>query len=200
MENAKLMQSAIEKKRKLPVYIKNTISTRIFQDLIIATIIMAYFCIVNFIFYKFDNNKFEEMIKYFSLIIIVFTIITFEISYRKKSIDLLVVGIELFLCGTFSLYIPYLFIHTTSAIRFSAMILPSFLILYYAIKSFIIYKIQQTQYINSLSDVKDITSEKKDGYLDEESDKSFKSKLKREKILKQKIMQEQRKRKEQKII
>ena len=126
MEKAKLMQLEIEEKRKLPISIKNVISTKIFQDLVVATIIMAYFCTVNFIFYKFESTKFEELLKYFALLIIIGTVISFEISYRKKSINILVIGIELLICGIFSLYIPYLFLHTNSAIRISAMILPSF--------------------------------------------------------------------------
>jgi len=195
MEKAKLMQLEIEEKRKLPISVKNVISTKIFQVLVIATIIMAYFCIVNFIYYKFDNVKFEELLKYFAIIISLCTVITFEISYRKNSIKLLIIGIELFFCGVFSLYIPYLFLHTNSAIRISAMILPSFLIIYYGIKSIVIFKTNQIEYRNSLSDVKEIVNNKKEGYLEEKSEKSFRAKLKREKILKQKIMQEQKIRK-----
>ena len=195
MEKAKLMQLEIEEKRKLPISVKNVISTKIFQVLVIATIIMAYFCIVNFIYYKFDNVKFEELLKYFAIIISLCTVITFEISYRKNSIKLLIIGIELFFCGVFSLYIPYLFLHTNSAIRISAMILPSFLIIYYGIKSIVIFKTNQIEYRNSLSDVKEIVNNKKEGYLEEKSEKSFRAKLKREKILKQQIMQEQKIRK-----
>ena len=95
MEKAKLMQLEIEEKRKLPISIKNVISTKIFQDLVVATIIMAYFCTVNFIFYKFESTKFEELLKYFALLIIIGTVISFEISYRKKSINILVIGIAI---------------------------------------------------------------------------------------------------------
>ncbi len=200
MEKAKLMQLEIEEKRKLPISVRNVISTKIFQDLVIATIIMAYFCLVNFIYYKFENAKFEEILKYFAIIIIIGTVITFEVSYRKSSINLLIIGMELFLCGVFSLYIPYLFLHTNSAIRTSAMILPSFLIIYYAIKSLLIFKKKQFEYRNSLSDVKEIVKTSKDSYLEEKSEKTFKAKLRREKLLRQKILQEQKAKKEGKII
>ena len=200
MEKAKLMQLEIEEKRKLPISVRNVISTKICQDLVIATIIMAYFCLVNFIYYKFENAKFEEILKYFAIIIIIGTVITFEVSYRKSSINLLIIGMELFLCGVFSLYIPYLFLHTNSAIRTSAMILPSFLIIYYAIKSLLIFKKKQFEYRNSLSDVKEIVKTSKDSYLEEKSEKTFKAKLRREKLLRQKILQEQKAKKEGKII
>ena len=110
MEKAKLMQLEIEEKRKLPKKIKDNISTNIFQDLLVAIIIMAYFCIINFSYYNLENNIFEENMKYFALGIIIITVITFEFSYRKNSLKLLIIGLELFSCGILSLYIPYIFL------------------------------------------------------------------------------------------
>lgn len=192
MEKAKLMQMEIEEKRKLPVSVKENIKNRIFQDLVVAAIIMLYFCIVNFIYYKLDSNKFEEYLKYFALALIFATVITFEIAYRKNSINSMIIGIELLGCGVLSLYIPYIFLHTDSALRISVMILPVTLIGYYSAKSFAIYKKRQYEYHKNLSDVKEIVSNKKESYLEEDSKKSFRDKLKREKILKQKILEEQR--------
>lgn len=96
LEKAKLMQLEIEEKRKLPKKIKDNISTNIFQDLLVAIIIMLYFCAVNFSYYKFESNVFEEIMKYFALGIVILTVIIFELSYRKNSIKLLIIGLELF--------------------------------------------------------------------------------------------------------
>ena len=85
-DNAKLMQLEIEEKRKLPKNLKDKISTKIFQDLVVAVIIMAYFCIINITYYKLESYKFEEYLKYFGLGIIIITVISFEIAYRKNSI------------------------------------------------------------------------------------------------------------------
>ena len=87
-DNSKLMQLEIEEKRKLPKNLKDKISTKIFQDLIVAVIIMAYFCTVNITYYKLENYKFEEYMKYFALAIILFTVISFEIAYRINSINI----------------------------------------------------------------------------------------------------------------
>ena len=193
MEKAKLMQLEIEEKRKLPKKIKDNISTNIFQDLLVAIIIMSYFCIINFLYYNVENNIFEEYMKYFALAIIIFTVITFEISYRKNSIKLLIIGLELLASAILSLYIPYIFLHSTSALRISIMILPSFLVIYYAIKSFIIFKSEQFQYRNNLSDIKEIVKDTENtNYLEEESTKSYRQKVKQEKELKEKIRKEKK--------
>lgn len=197
-DNSKLMQLEIEEKRKLPKNLKDKISTKIFQDLIVAVIIMAYFCIVNITYYKLENYKFEEYLKYFALGIILFTVISFEIAYRKNSINLGIIGIELFTCGVLTLYIPYIFLHTTSALRVSIMILPVFLVLYYGIKSIIIFKQNQFNYRNNLSDVKEIVKEtEKSSYLDEESTKTYRAKIKEEENIRKKLISEQKQRRNQ---
>lgn len=193
MEKSKLMQLEIEEKRKLPKKIKDNISTNIFEDLIVAIIIMLYFCIINFSYYNVESHIFEENMKYFALIIVILTVIAFEISYRKNSIKVLIIGLELFSCAILSLYIPYIFLHATSAVRISIMILPAFLIIYYAIKSFIIFKSKQLQYRNNLSDIKEIVKDTENvDYLEEESTKSYRHKVEQEKILKEKIRKEQK--------
>lgn len=193
MEKSKLMQLEIEEKRKLPKKIKDNISTNIFEDLIVAIIIMLYFCIINFSYYNVESHIFEENMKYFALIIIILTVIAFEISYRKNSIKVLIIGLELFSCAILSLYIPYIFLNATSAVRISIMILPAFLIIYYAIKSFIIFKSKQLQYRNNLSDIKEIVKDTENvDYLEEESTKSYRHKVEQEKILKEKIRKEQK--------
>lgn len=193
MEKAKLMQLEIEEKRKLPKKIKDSISTNIFQDLLVAIIIMLYFCAVNFSYYKFENKIFEDIMKYFALGIVLFTVIIFEFSYRKNSMQLLIIGLELFSCAILSLYIPYIFLHTTSAIRISIMILPAFLIIYYAIKSFIIFKRRQFEYRNNLSDIKEIVKDtEKLSYIEEESTKSYREKVEQENLFRQKVRKEQK--------
>ncbi len=193
MEKAKLMQLEIEEKRKLPKKIKDNISTNIFQDLIVAIIIMMYFCIINFSYYNVESHIFEENMKYFALAIIVLTVTAFEISYRKSSVKLLIIGLELFACAILSLYIPYIFLHSTSALRISIMILPVFLVIYYTIKSFIIFKSKQIQYRNNLSDIKEIVKDTENvDYIEEESTKSYRHKVEQEKIFKEKIRKEQK--------
>ena len=193
MEKAKLMLLEIEKKRKLPRNVKETISTDIFQNLVAAIIIMAYLSAINIIYYKFETHIFEEYMKYLALGLILITVVAFEISYRKNSLKFCFIGIELLACGVLSLYIPYIYLHTTKTLRTAIMILPACLLVYYAIKSLLIFKQKQFQYQNNLSDVKEIVKEtEKTSYLDEESTKTYRAKTKEEEKIRQELKKEQK--------
>lgn len=193
MEKAKLMLLEIEKKRKLPKHVKETISTDIFQNLVAAIIIIAYLAVINIIYYTFQTQVFEENMKYLALGLILITVITFEISYRKNSLKFCFIGIELLACGVLSLYIPYIYLHTTQTLRNSIMILPVVLLVYYGIKSFLIFKQKQFQYQNNLSDVKELVKEtEKSSYLEEESYKSYRNKTQEEEKIRQELAKEQK--------
>ena len=199
LEKAKLMQLEIEKKRKLPKKVKDSINANIFQILICAIIILSYLCAINITYYKTTNIKFEEYMKYYALGIILVTVFVFEFSYRKSSIKFMIIGIELLLCGIFSLYIPYIYLHTTDSLRNSIMILPGIFIFYYAIKAMFIFKQQEFKYQNSLSDVKEIVKDTENtSYIDEDSTKSFREKTIEAEEIRKAILRNQEIRKQKK--
>ena len=193
MDKAKLMQLEIDKKRELPDKIKDRISTDIFQNILAAIIIIGYLFAINVIYYNFENKMFEEYLKFFALGIIIFTIIVFEVSYRKKSLKFCFIGIELLICAVLSLYIPYIYLHTTKELRIGIMILPIGLVVYYAIKSILIFKQKKFSYQNNLSDVKEMMKyTDKTSYLDEESTKTYREKTKEEEKIRLEISKEQK--------
>ena len=199
MEKAKLMLLEIEKKRKLPKHVKETISTDIFQNLVAAIIVMAYLVTINIIYYTVQTKVFEEYMKYLALGLISITVITFELAYRKSSLKFCFIGIELLACGILSLYIPYIYLHTTQTLRNGIMILPACLLIYYTVKSFLIFKQKQFQYQNNLSDVKELVKEtEKASYLDEESYKSYRAKTQEEEKIRQELAKEQKIRRKKK--
>ena len=188
MEKAKLMQLEIEKKRKLPQDVKEHIKTKIFHTLLAAVIILAYLVAINLMYYKFEHAIFEQYMKYFALGIILVTVIEIEIAYRKDSKMLALIGVELFLCAVLSLYIPYIYLHTTAYLRNTVMILPAVLLIYYAFKSFIIYKQNQFKHRNNLSDVKEILKDtERTSYLDEKSKKTYRAKMAEEEEIRKAI-------------
>lgn len=186
------MQLEIEQQRKLPKEVKDNINTIIFQNLLAATIIMAYFCLINVSYYNFENNIFEEYMKYFALGMILITVLDIEIAYRKNSIRLWIIGIEFLIIGVVSLYIPYIYLHTNNILRIIIMILPAILVIYYLFKSLIIYKQKKFHYQNNLSDVKELMKyDEKKSYLDEESTKTYRAKTEEEEVIKTVILKEQ---------
>lgn len=192
MEKAKLMQEEIENKRKLPKEVKEKINTHILRSLIAAIVIMAYFCVVNIAYKKLSGLLFEQAMKYIGLLMVLITIITFEFAYRKPEWKLTFIGIELLSCSILSIYIPYIYLHTSSNIKIAVLLLPVVLILYYIVKSFLIFKKQQYDYQSNLSDVKELLkNNEKVSYLEEKSKKSYREKIKQEEKIKDEIAKEQ---------
>ena len=199
MEKARLMQLEIEEKRKLPKNVKDEIVVKIFHTLIVAIIIVLYFLTVNLFYYNFEAAQFEVFMKYYALIIIVATVVMFEVGYRKDSIKFAVIGVELLACGILSLYIPYIFLHTTKALRLSIMILPIPVLLYYLFKSLFIYKKDKFHYQNNLSDIKELVKDTENKcYLEEESSKSYRAKMQEEEEIRKVIISEQKLRRKKK--
>lgn len=192
MEKAKLMQLEIEEKRKLPQEVKENIKTNIFHNLIAAVIIFAYLAAINVMYDKFEQ-KFEHYMKYFALGIIVVTVIDIELAYRKDSKKLWLIGVELLACGILSLYIPYIYIHTTIYLRNCVMLLPAVLLIYYAFKSMIIFKQNQFKHRNNLSDIKELlNNDERKSYLEEKSTKTYKAKMEEEEEIRQVIIKRQK--------
>ena len=181
MEKAKLMQLEIEEKRKLPQNVKENIKTNIFHSLIAAAIILAYFAAINLMYYTFKQASFEYYMKFFALGIIIVTVIDMELAYRKDSKKLALIGIELLACAILSLYIPYIYLHTTAFLRNCVMLLPAGILIYYAFKAMIIFKQNQFKHQNNLSDVKELLShDERKSYIEEESRKTYRAKLEEE--------------------
>lgn len=193
MEKAKLMQLEIEEKRKLPQEVKENIKTNIFHSLIAAAIIFAYLAAINLLYYSFDQNVFEYYMKYFALGIILVTVIDIELAYRKDSKKLWLIGLELLACGILSLYIPYIYLHTTTYLRNCVMLLPVVLLIYYAFKSMVIFKQNQFKHRNNLSDVKELlNNDERKSYLDEQSTKSYRAKMEEEEEIRKVIIKRQK--------
>ena len=193
MEKAKLMQLEIEQKRKLPQNIKENIKTNIFHNLLAAIIILTYLATINVMYYKFKTSVFENWMKYLALGLIIVTVIDIELAYRKDSKKLALIGIELLLCAILSLYIPYIYLHTTEYLRNCVMILPAIILIYYIFKSLIIFKKNQFVYQNNLSDVKEIVKDTENkSYLDEESKKIYRAKLEEEEEIRKAIIKKQK--------
>lgn len=193
MDKAELMQKEIENKRKLPEEIKKEIKKSIFHNVLIAVIIILYLCTINILFYKLDNSIFEQQMKFLALGMICITVTIFEIAYRKQSKRTAIIGIELLLCSIISLYIPYIYLFADVDLKMITTVLPLSIAIYYIAKAILIYKSRKIKHENNLSDVKEILQDtEKNGYLDEESSKSYRETKAQEEIEKKALLEEQK--------
>ena len=86
-ENLKRLEKEIVNKKKLPPEEENKINKKIFENMIIADILMAFFYLISLGSLNIETPIFITDLKVFSIGLIVLTVIIFEISYKKEIAD-----------------------------------------------------------------------------------------------------------------
>lgn len=179
----------IEEKRKLPKAVKDGIDKTFFYNNLMAIFMMLYFILINLSYIFLNESAFERLMKYIAMVMVVGTIVVFELAYKKDNFKIAIIGIELLICSLLSVYIPYIFLYTVPLYRKLMMIIPIFLAVYYIAKTIAVYVIRNFKHKNNLSDVKEIVKYNENkSYIDEESTKTLKENKKKkeeEKKLKQ---------------
>jgi len=173
LEKASLMQEEIKEKRKLSEEVKEKIDKDLFNNFLICIGMMADICIISFLYFAINIDMFALFLKIYTIIMIIITVITFEIAYRRDSLKICITGIEFFVYSVIILCLNYIYIYASDRYKEIAIILPVFFAIYYLIKGILIYRKMQKDYINNLSDVKEILEEKEESYLDENSTKTL---------------------------
>ena len=134
------------------------IRKKIFENIIIAIAIMIYFIIINFSYLRMDESILLQGIKIASIVILFFSIIIFEVAYRKDSGRIAINGIEVLVLAIHTLTIWTVI--NRFKIEFDTYVLISTytFAIYYILKSIIIYTIEKKKYLDSLSDIHEIVS------------------------------------------
>lgn len=134
---------------------------KLFNNIVIALIIMIYFIFINLGSINIEPNIFWIDIKVFSMIILGISIIIFEKAYKKDSDDLAIYGIEVLILACHTLSIN----HVTNIynLDFKYYILTSsyFFAIYYVLKDILIYTKENRKRLESLSDISDIVKKEK---------------------------------------
>lgn len=161
-KNTKLKNEHIDKveeleiKQKLPKQEEEKINARVFENILIANIIMVFLYLIGLGALNIETNIFLTDLRVFSVALITFTIILFEYSYRKNNGIVCIHGIECLVLSIFILVSIYLY---TLYFRKFHMIVASISFLfaiYYVGKSIVIYQKMKKQYINGLNDIEEI--------------------------------------------
>lgn len=136
----------------------NKVSFNVYKNILIAVFIMIYFIIINTVYYKVDTNKLLDILKILSMIILFMGIVVLEIAYRKENGRLGIHAIEIIVLAGYTLSISH--IVELKKFRFANYILVSSYLfsIYYLLKSIIIYTKEKRDYLNSLSDIKEIVA------------------------------------------
>lgn len=158
MENKGMeqLEKDIMNKKHLPKEEEDKIHKRMFENILIADILMAFLYLVSLGALNIETPVFLKDLKIFSLGFIIFTIILFEISYKRENGKLAINGLESFafsICILFSTYIYTIYMKDFDL--YISLISYTFA-MYYVVKSIIISKRIKKQYVESLSDIEEI--------------------------------------------
>ena len=137
---------------------ENKISKNVYENLLIATIIMLYFIVINFLYYKLSKSIVLLILKILSMVILTICIIILEYAFRKDSGKHAISAIETLVVAAHTLSIAH--VVQSNKFEFANYILVSSYIfsIYYLFKAIFIYTKEKRKYLNSLSDIKEIVA------------------------------------------
>lgn len=163
-DNIKVMEEElsqdIKKQKKLPKEELKKLNKRILNNMALAIAIIAYLLLLNIGALNIETATYIMDVKVFSILLIVITIIIFEVSYKKDSGSLCIYGIEALVLAVLTLGLPTLY---SIQKEHYGMILTGALVvftIYYMIKSFMIYRKGKKEQLKKASDINEIIKKK----------------------------------------
>lgn len=132
---------------------KNKINKRIFNNVIIAVIIVLYFLFINLGFYNLEPSKYLKDLQVFSMLSISITIIIFEKAYKEDSLELTIYGIEALVFSITTLMAIYIGINYNNKYTYIINVISILFAIYYVIKSIIIYIKMKKKALKKVSDI-----------------------------------------------
>ncbi len=155
-KNIENLEKVIEEKKKMPKEVKEKINSKVFENMVIAAIVMVYLLALNMGMSNIPTDMYITDLEVFSIILLVATILLFEYGYKKDNGEIWLHGVEVMVIAIFTLYLIYLYsiyYSTYGTLLVSVAIL---YLLYYAIKIIIIQRRIKTSYKKSLKDIGEI--------------------------------------------
>lgn len=170
-------------KEKLQMKENNIVLKKIFYNLIIAIVVMAYFVILNFAYANVNTETITLGMKISTLVIMLVGIIFLEIAYKKDSETFALNGIEFLVLAAHSLSIKHVVQILNLDFQLYVLVSSYLFSIYYVLKTIIIYTNDKRKYLKGLSDIPDIVK-------DEEPIKKEATKKKEEKDNNKKVVEE----------
>ena len=82
-KNIENLEKVIEEKKKIPKEIKNKINSKVYENLAFIAIILLYLTSLYFGMTNIPTDMYLTDLRFFSIILLITTIIVFEYGYKK---------------------------------------------------------------------------------------------------------------------
>ena len=155
----------LNEEKKLTKEVKTKIEKKVFNNFLMALDILLLFIILA-VSAKF-LHRMQTLILYkiSSVVLFVFTLILFEVAYKKDNDEICVHGIEMFVLSVVTLLTPYIFIKRPNIFT---EIVGAYFTAYYILKNLVIYKKERKKYIKGKSDITQIIKKESQDELAQE--------------------------------
>lgn len=141
----------------------------IFKNIIIAIGVIIYFAILNFTYFKIEQEKILSVIEICSGVLLLAALILLEIAYKKDSGKFTISAIEFLVLAFHSLSIKYVITRYDYQLQFYLLTSSYVISIYFILKAIIIYTKGRKKYLDTLSDIPEIL--KKDEPVKKEAKK-----------------------------
>lgn len=133
-----------------------TIARKILKNLIYVTIITIYLIFFNMYVINLGTEIFSQCIKIASFVLLIITIIIFEIAYKKDNDEIAISGIEILVLAIYSILVQYIS-KTLKIEEKTYLTIGTYAsLIYYFIKNIVIYTREKKKELDNLSDIKEI--------------------------------------------
>ncbi len=156
--NIAKLEEEIEKKKKLPEVEKKKIFRKCISNMIILLVILIYLISLQIGEQNIETESYITIIKVFSIILIIGTIVMFEISYKTNKNQIILHSIEMLILSFFTLFLISgysLYYGNFYKITITAMITSG---IYYILKCILIIRNSKRKYHKSQNDIKTIVA------------------------------------------
>lgn len=155
-ENLESLEREMKTKKELPIDVEEKINKKVFENIVIADIIMMFLYFIGLGSLNIETNIFLTDLKVFSVTLIILTIMLFEYSYRKENSTMCIHGIECLILAIFTLLSIYLYTIYFKKFHMLVACVSFIFAVYYVGKTIIIYRKMKKQYVNGLNDINEI--------------------------------------------
>ena len=146
-------------KKKVPKQVSQEILKKIFKNLILAIVVMIYFISCNILYTQLDLEQMETITKAVSGVFLLASIISLEFAYKRDSGTLTMTAIELLVLSIHALFINHVVTIYQFDFRNYLIMSSCIFVIYYALKSTVIYTRARIKYLKSLSDISEIVKD-----------------------------------------
>lgn len=150
------IEEEIKKQTTISEEKKKKINKKIFQNIIVAIVIVLYFIFLNLGYYNLEGAVYLKDLQVFSIITIGITIIIFEKAYKKDSTELAIYGIESLILSICTLMTIYIGVNYKEKFTYILNSISMLFAIYYVGKSIIIYIKLRKKALKRVSDINKI--------------------------------------------